>query len=71
MNHYQKTNPLVSAQIAAQQANEAATRALALIAADTFADNVLGPSIQIQLDNLHANAAVLMDALKKIEDLQC
>ena len=71
MNHYQKTNPLVSAQIAAQQANEAATRALALIAADTFADDVLGPSIQVQLDNLRANAAVLMDALKNIEELRC
>lgn len=71
MNHYQKTNQLVSAQIAAQQANEAATRALALIAADTFTCDVLGPSIQIQLDNLHANAAVLMDALKKIEELRC
>ena len=71
MNHYQKANPLISAQIAAQQANEAATRALALIAADTFADDVLGPSIQIQLDNLRSNAAVLMDALKMIEELQC
>jgi len=70
MNHYQKTNSLVSAQIAAQQANEAATRALALIAADTFADNVLRPSIQSQLDNLKLNAQVLMDALKKIEELQ-
>lgn len=71
MTNYQKTNQLVSAQIAAQQATEAATRALALIAADTFADDVLGPSIQIQLDNLHANAAVLMDALKMIEELRC
>lgn len=70
MNHYPKTNQLVSAQIAAQQANEAATRALALIAADTFADNVLGPSIQSQIDNLKLNAQVLMDALKKIKEMQ-
>lgn len=71
MNHHQKTTPLISAQIAAQQTAEAATRALALIAADAFANDVLGPSIQFQLDNLHANAAALMDALKKIEELQC
>ena len=71
MNHYQKTNQLVSAQIAAQQATEAATRALALISADTFAENVLGQSIQVQLDNLRANAAVLIDVVKSIEELQC
>lgn len=71
MNHYPKTNPLISAQIAAQQATEAATRALALIAADVSVDHALGASIEIQLDNLRANAAVLMDALKKIEELRC
>lgn len=71
MNHFTKTNPLVSAQIAAHQANEAATRALALIAADTFAENVLGPSIQVQLDNLRANTAVLLDAVNSIEELRC
>lgn len=70
MNHYPKTNPLISAQIAAQQANEAATRALALIAADVSVDYVLGPSIQVQLDNLKLNAQVLMDNIKKIEDLR-
>ena len=71
MNHLPKTNALVTIQIAAQQASEAATRALALIAADTFAENVLGPSIEIQLDNLALNAQVLHDALKEIEDMRC
>ena len=71
MNHYSKTNPLISIQVASQQICEASTRALALIAADTFADNILGPSIEIQIDNLKLNAQVLMDAIKNIEELQC
>ena len=71
MNHHPKTTALVSIQIAAQQINEAATRALALIAADTFAENVLGPSIEIQLDNLAFNAQVWTDALKSIEEMRC
>ena len=66
-----KIQQLVSAQMAAHQAHEAATRALTLIIADAVSGNILGPSIQIQLDNLKLNAQVLMDAIKKIEELKC
>ena len=71
MNHSQKTNSLITIQVAAQQMNESATRALALITADSFSDSIFGPSIQIQLDSLAKNAQALHDAIKDIEDMKC